>query len=112
MVGLGARNIFLLSRGTKVNDEVEKLIQRVQEAGARVAVKACDVSNKSQVDSVIHECANSGGPIHGVIHAAMVSTKVSDKHDPYCLVRFVYLMIRLAGCPIRKYHLRGLQIRK
>ncbi|KAL1628054.1 Type I Iterative PKS [Neofusicoccum ribis] len=75
MVGLGARNIFLLSRGTKVNDEVEKLIQRVQQGGAHVAVKACDVSNKSQVDSVIHECANSDGPIHGVIHAAMVSTK-------------------------------------
>ncbi|OJD29678.1 polyketide synthase [Diplodia corticola] len=75
MVGLGARNIFLLSRGTKVNDQVERLIHDMQEAGARIEVKTCDVSNKTQVNSVISECAESTGPIRGVIHAAMVSTK-------------------------------------
>lgn len=72
----GASNIFLLSRGVKPQDEAVKLVGDLRERGVFVEIKSCDVTDKSQLDSVLRECVEAKGVIRGVIHAATAWGKV------------------------------------
>ncbi|CZS97698.1 related to polyketide synthase [Rhynchosporium agropyri] len=72
MIEKGARNIVLLSRSGKADGKVGELIKESAETGAKIFVKACDVSNKEAVQSLVSVDLSSLPPIKGLIHAAMV----------------------------------------
>lgn len=73
MVGKGARNIVLVSRRARLEGAVQKLAEDLKESvGANVVVKACDVTNKESVQSLIDSCSSELPSIAGVVHAGMV----------------------------------------
>ncbi|KAF3760395.1 hypothetical protein M406DRAFT_109461 [Cryphonectria parasitica EP155] len=73
MVARGARNIVLVSRRARLEGAVEQLAENLrQSAGANIVVKACDVTEKDQVTSLIETCSSELPQIAGVIHAGMV----------------------------------------
>lgn len=73
MVGKGARNIVLVSRRARLEGAVQQLADDLkQSAGANVVVKACDVTDKDSVQSLIDLCSLELPSIAGVIHAGMV----------------------------------------
>lgn len=73
MVGKGARNIVLVSRRARLEGAVQQLADDLkQSAGANVVVKACDVTDKESVQSLINSCNSELPLIAGVVHAGMV----------------------------------------
>ncbi|KAI2959036.1 hypothetical protein CBS147322_1358 [Aspergillus niger] len=72
MVQRGARHIVLLSRSGAVTEAAQKIISDGQAVDASIQIKKCDVSEVSQVKSLIAELQKELPPVRGVIHAAMV----------------------------------------
>lgn len=73
MVGKGARNVVLISRRARLEGKVQQLADDLkQSVGANVVVKACDVTDKDSVQSLIDSCSSELPSIAGVIHAGMV----------------------------------------
>lgn len=73
MVGKGARNVVLVSRRARLEGQVQQLADDLkQSVGANVVVKACDVTDKDSVQSLITSCSSELPSIAGVIHAGMV----------------------------------------
>jgi NAD(P)-dependent dehydrogenase (short-subunit alcohol dehydrogenase family) len=72
MVSKGAKNIVLLSRSGERRDRAKEQIDDLNNGGANVVVRSCDVADRASVDQLI-----SGGlidlpPVRGIIHGAMV----------------------------------------
>jgi len=74
----GARNIVILSRSGMRHHEAARTVAQLQERGANVMIKQCDVSDKEQVAAVVESLA-AVGPVKGVIQGAMV-LRVSQGH--------------------------------
>ncbi|KAJ5553023.1 type I iterative polyketide synthase [Penicillium frequentans] len=72
MSSKGARNIVLVSRRASVNDKVQALIDELAVDGTLVTVKACDVTDKQSVSTLINEDMKDLPPVRGVVHGAMV----------------------------------------
>ncbi|KAJ5902692.1 hypothetical protein N7495_003220 [Penicillium taxi] len=73
MSAKGARNIVLVSRrASPVNDKVQLLIDEMALDGTIITVKACDVSSKYSVETLIKEDMKDLPPVRGVVHGAMV----------------------------------------
>lgn len=68
----GAKNIVLVSRRASVNNNVQALIDDLALNGARVVVKACDVSSRLSVDALIKEDMKDMPPVRGMVHGTMV----------------------------------------
>jgi acyl transferase domain-containing protein/NAD(P)-dependent dehydrogenase (short-subunit alcohol dehydrogenase family) len=69
MVDKGARNLLLVGRTapeTRTLDRVEKM----RRAGSRVEIRAADVSDRAQMDSVWNEMRESMPPLRGLVHCA------------------------------------------
>ncbi len=69
LVDRGAKNIVLVGRGTPSGETLEQ-IARMQSAGARVEVRAADVSRRPEMEEVFTELRSSMPPLRGVIHSA------------------------------------------
>lgn len=83
MVGKGARNIVLVSRRARLEGAVQQLAHDLrQSAGANVVVKACDVTDRESVQSLVTSCRAELPSIAGVIHAGMV-LRVSHLFLPF-----------------------------
>lgn len=72
MSSKGAKNIVLVSRHAEVNDKVQALINKLAPLGVRILVKACDVSNRQSVETLINEEMKDLPPVRGVVQGAMV----------------------------------------
>lgn len=72
LVGQGAKNIILTSRKGLETQGVENLVHELGDLGAKIAVLKCDISDRSQVESLAKECAATMPPIKGVIHGSAV----------------------------------------
>ncbi|KAL8828179.1 MAG: hypothetical protein Q9191_002743, partial [Dirinaria sp. TL-2023a] len=71
LAGQGAKHIVLASRSGLQQSGITELIDEVKCLGAHVVVKACDIADRSQVQSLVDECHQTMPPIRGVIHGAM-----------------------------------------
>jgi hypothetical protein len=72
MVSKGAKNIVLLSRSGQLRGRAKEQIDDLNNSGANIVVRSCDVADRASVDQLI-----SGGlidlpPVRGIIHGAMV----------------------------------------
>ncbi|MDA0646831.1 type I polyketide synthase [Nonomuraea ferruginea] len=64
----GVRDLVLVSRRGPRAEGATELVAKLEGAGARVRVVACDVSDRAQLADVVA----SAGPLAGVVHAAGV----------------------------------------
>ena len=71
MADHGARNLIFASRSGIAKQDARELVKVLKERQIIVAVHSCDVSNVSQLKSVLAQ-TNHMPPIRGVIQGAMV----------------------------------------
>ncbi|AGA26414.1 type I polyketide synthase [Singulisphaera acidiphila] len=72
MAGRGAGNLVLLGRRGVQTEEARRAVAAIERLGARVVVRAVDVSQAEDVSRVLAEIDHDLPPLRGVIHAAMV----------------------------------------
>ncbi|KAH7385277.1 hypothetical protein DE146DRAFT_621768 [Phaeosphaeria sp. MPI-PUGE-AT-0046c] len=72
MVENGAKHIVLLSRSGTVKGQGKEQIARLNEGGANVVVRSCDVTNRVDVQRLISTGLVDMPPVRGIIHGAMV----------------------------------------
>ncbi|MEE9325724.1 MAG: SDR family NAD(P)-dependent oxidoreductase [Cocleimonas sp.] len=73
LVEKGARSLILISRSAEIrDDEAKKTIKALQDKGVSVYIRACDVSDKVALNTLIAEIQSEVSPLKGIIHAAMV----------------------------------------
>jgi NADPH:quinone reductase-like Zn-dependent oxidoreductase/aryl carrier-like protein len=72
MAGRGAGNLVLVGRRNADSAEAQQAVADVEQLGARVLVRAADVSRADDLVAVLAEIDRDLPPLRGVIHAAMV----------------------------------------
>ncbi len=72
LAGRGARHLVLMGRSGVSGNEAREGIASLRQKGVEVVVEAADVTDESQVGSVLDRIRNSMPPLRGVIHSAMV----------------------------------------
>ncbi|MDX3229222.1 SDR family NAD(P)-dependent oxidoreductase [Streptomyces sp. ME19-01-6] len=65
----GVRHLLLISRGGAAADGAQELVAELTDAGASVAVAACDVTDRAALADVIASVSASA-PLRAVVHAA------------------------------------------
>lgn len=69
LAGQGAKEVWLASRGGTVEDDA---LLRLEATGTAVHAVALDVTDAQAVDALGARIAETAGPLHGIVHAAMV----------------------------------------
>lgn len=72
MIGKGAKNIVLLSRSGTLQGMAKRQIDALNNAGANIVVRRCNVADRPEVDHLISEGLLNMPPVRGIIHGAMV----------------------------------------
>jgi len=72
LVEKGARSLVLISRSASISDESQLIIDELKNKGVEVYTRACDVTDKSAIQSLVSEIHREISPLKGVVHAAMV----------------------------------------
>ena len=72
LVEKGAQSLVLISRSANISDESKAIIDKLKSEGVSVYVRACDVTDKVAISSLISEIQNEIPPLKGIVHAAMV----------------------------------------
>lgn len=72
MIGKGAKNIVLLSRSGTLKGKAKDQIDALNNNGANIVVRRCDVADKADVESLISTGLTDLPPVRGIIHGAMV----------------------------------------
>ncbi|EAW08895.1 type I polyketide synthase [Aspergillus clavatus NRRL 1] len=72
MVDHGAKNLVFISRSGPQSPKAQELESRLRDAGAKVAIYACDVGDKAALQTVLRTSRQTMPPIRGVIQGAMV----------------------------------------
>lgn len=86
MFATGARSFIFASPTGDQKPKAKQVVAQLREKGAQVAVFECDVANKTELDNLLVQTARTMPPIHGMIHAALVS-KV--RRLCYCNIYFI-----------------------
>jgi NADPH:quinone reductase-like Zn-dependent oxidoreductase/acyl carrier protein len=68
----GAKQLVLLGRRINLEPETRRVIKALTEQGVNVDVMQCDVTDAIKIQSVLHDIHESGFPLKGIFHAAMV----------------------------------------
>jgi NAD(P)-dependent dehydrogenase (short-subunit alcohol dehydrogenase family) len=68
----GAKNIVLLSRSGVLRGKAKEQIDALNEAGANVVVRRCDVTTRADVEELVSKDLSDMPPVRGIIHGAMV----------------------------------------
>ncbi|HKC17327.1 MAG TPA: SDR family NAD(P)-dependent oxidoreductase, partial [Steroidobacteraceae bacterium] len=68
----GVGHLMLVGRRGMRTPGAAEAVRTLEALGARVDVIACDINNRSAVQSMLSEIRNSRTPLTGVLHAAMV----------------------------------------
>jgi polyketide synthase 12/epothilone polyketide synthase D len=71
MVSQGARHVVLVSRHP-ATDQVQPVLSKLQQTGAKILTRQADVTDADQLDWVLAEIARSLPPLRGIVHAAGV----------------------------------------
>ncbi|KAJ6030992.1 polyketide synthase [Penicillium herquei] len=72
MVSNGAKNLVFICRSGSKSPKAQNLESQLQNAGANIAIYACDVADKNELQTVLHTCSQTMPPIRGVVQGAMV----------------------------------------
>ncbi|MEM6822450.1 MAG: SDR family NAD(P)-dependent oxidoreductase [Verrucomicrobiota bacterium] len=64
--------IVLVSRSGAATDEARSIIESIQNKGTRVEALALDITNKSEVETLISRIQSDLPPLTGIFHGAMV----------------------------------------
>jgi acyl transferase domain-containing protein/acyl carrier protein len=72
MVGQGARHLVLVGRNGARQPHAQQALERLRERGAEVVAVAADISQESEVRSLIERIRRDLPPLRGVYHAAAV----------------------------------------
>lgn len=88
MVERGARHFTHLSRSGPNDPKARDLVERMKKHGVDVSVLQCDVTIKSDLETVIAQVA-SNRPIKGVLHAAAVFEDVNFESLKFSQLRKV-----------------------
>jgi NAD(P)-dependent dehydrogenase (short-subunit alcohol dehydrogenase family) len=72
MVSKGAKTIVLVSRSGELRGKAKEQIDALNETGANIVVRSCDVANRASVDELVSEGLSGLPPVRGIIHGAMV----------------------------------------
>ncbi|KAL8352513.1 hypothetical protein RB601_002706 [Gaeumannomyces tritici] len=72
MVGNGAHHIALVSRSGSAEGKVRELIQELEELGAEVVVRKCNVVSRDEVDDLVTNGLRGMPAVRGVVHGTMV----------------------------------------
>jgi len=72
LVDKGARSLVLISRSATISDESQLIIDQLKTKGVDIYTRACDVTNKTAVHSLLSEIHRDISPLKGIVHAAMV----------------------------------------
>lgn len=80
----------MLSRSADAQEKVGSFAAEMGKAGCRVRAIGCDISDRSQLGTVLGICAQEMPPIRGVIQGAMVlqvSRRLCQKEEMNCTCR-------------------------
>ncbi|WP_157734714.1 type I polyketide synthase [Actinopolyspora erythraea] len=66
----GAEHLALVSRRGPRTEGIDDLTASLTRLGARVSVHSCDVSSRESVRELVHDLAQQGDIVRGVVHAA------------------------------------------
>lgn len=72
MVNKGAKHIVLLSRSGAVRGKALEQIEALQNTGAQIVIRRCDVANRLDVEELMSIGLQGMPPVRGIIHGAMV----------------------------------------
>jgi NADPH:quinone reductase-like Zn-dependent oxidoreductase/malonyl CoA-acyl carrier protein transacylase len=72
MVSKGAKNIVLLSRSGELKGKAKDQIDDLNNRGANIVVRSCDVADRVSVDHLISGGLADLPPVRGIVHGAMV----------------------------------------
>ena len=78
MVQQGAENLILISRQAAAQTNTKAFLKELKEKGCQVAVKSCDITDRSDLTRVAEDCAREMPPVRGIVQAAMVLQVGSD----------------------------------
>jgi NAD(P)-dependent dehydrogenase (short-subunit alcohol dehydrogenase family) len=78
MISKRAKNIVLLSRSGELHGKAKEQIDALNEGGANIVVRRCDVADRASVDELLSSLHDLP-PVRGVVHGAMV-LNVSQLH--------------------------------
>ncbi|MGZ8226063.1 MAG: SDR family NAD(P)-dependent oxidoreductase [Methylococcaceae bacterium] len=76
----GARHLVLISRSGPVSTEAKAALADFAEQGVNVYATACDVTEKSALESLVIDCAANMPPLKGIVHAATVIDDGLTRH--------------------------------
>jgi NAD(P)-dependent dehydrogenase (short-subunit alcohol dehydrogenase family) len=80
MFSKGAKTIVLLSRSGELQGKAKEQIDALNDNGANILVRSCDVADRSSVDRLISDGLIDLPPVRGIIHGAMVLHVSLDSH--------------------------------
>lgn len=72
LAGKGAGHVLLASRSGDKRPEVKQAVECMCREGLSVSVMAVDVSDENAVKYMVETCNNTGKPLKGIVHSAMV----------------------------------------
>lgn len=72
MVSKGGKNIVLLSRSGAVKGKAKDQIDSLNDGGANIVVRSCNVADPADVNNLISHGLADLPPVRGIIHGAMV----------------------------------------
>lgn len=110
MLKYGARNLIILSRSGKRHALAESLSADVEQAGGKVMIPECNITNGVLVQQVLNDAAKSMPPIRGVIQGAMVlDVSLTRKLFPFdkCKMLMLYPGLHLRTYVIYAISKRG-----
>jgi NAD(P)-dependent dehydrogenase (short-subunit alcohol dehydrogenase family) len=82
MVSKGAKTIVLLSRSGELRGKAKQQIDALNESGANIVIRSCDVADRTSVDRLVSKDLADLPPVRGIIHGAMV-LHVSPRNSIY-----------------------------
>lgn len=68
----GARHLVLIGRRGASADEAKTALARLARRGIRILARACDVTDRAALKSLVEEIARDMPPLRGMVHSAMV----------------------------------------
>ncbi|KAH8806011.1 fatty acid synthase S-acetyltransferase [Xylogone sp. PMI_703] len=83
MIDRNLKNVILCSRSGPNSEVGKSMIKELQEKGVNAAVYACDVSDATQLASVLKDCQQKMPPIKGCIQSAMVLRDATFENMSY-----------------------------
>jgi NAD(P)-dependent dehydrogenase (short-subunit alcohol dehydrogenase family) len=68
----GVKNLVLLSRSGMDNEAAARVVNKLNQTGARVVAPSCDITDVAALETVMAEISTTMPPVAGCIQASMI----------------------------------------